>query len=662
VGRDPWFRLTAALALLLPALFLHRTFLRPATHLVAARPDAFPLDDPTTNATAMARAWARFDKGEFAARDDRVFAPAPNAIALGECYPLPSLIGYPFARLFRSVPLGVNVPYFLALALAPVAFYAFYAELAGPGPGALLGAVLVAWGPGRMNTLGVLSPLTAGLIVLAAAYAVRFLRTGRPAYLGLFTGFLLAQAFSGLYPLAQGGLWCLAGVPLAAGRYAVRPGRLAALAAAGLVAIGPAALWHAPLFRLRDSFGVVTDPSTFEAHAADVLALFHGGLFGGPVRDLLEAAVPGFPLGAAAFFPTLSVVAALGAWTCLHRRPTGAGLERSPLPWVLLAVPFFLLALGPTLRLAGRPVGPGPLTFVSNLPVLSSVRGIHRYDQWFDVSLGAAAVLAFAAVARRVRGRWLLVAAGALVALDSWPADIPSYRFPDATPAARALRGLGPDAIVAHYPMGRNEATQAWVDQVAHGRRVVNGWFTFEPLPHRWVGSALGSVDGVVALAMLRDFGAEVVVVDPSRLDPTRRAGLVSLRAPDAALRLRAVSRAGGLDLYWFEPRSPHVLSVASLEGLAFRGREAVVEESLGSLILFFGPRSLDVEVISDVGTEPNRLLVPPVQPSVFRVHLEKPGRAGSEVRDARSGRIFGKTEAAAPHAASNPNSVSAPP
>ena len=55
---DPWLRLTVALALLLPFLVLHRTFLRPTTHLVAARPNAWPLDDPTTNATAMARAWA----------------------------------------------------------------------------------------------------------------------------------------------------------------------------------------------------------------------------------------------------------------------------------------------------------------------------------------------------------------------------------------------------------------------------------------------------------------------------------------------------------------------------------------------------------------------------------------------------------------------------
>ena len=628
-SRDPWLRLTVALALLLPFLVLHRTFLRPTTHLVAARPNAWPLDDPTTNATAMARAWARFDRGEFAAREDRVFAPARNAIALGESYPLPSLVGYPFARLAGSLPLGVNVPYYLALALAPVALYAFYAGLAGPGPGALLAALLVAWGPARMNTLGVLSMLTAGLVILAAARAVAYLRGGRPRDLALFSAFVLAQAFSGLYPLAQGGIWCIAAVLIAAGRDARRPRRLAGLAGAGLLALVPAALWHAPFFRLREDFGVVTDPATFEAHAADLLALFHGGIFGGPVRDLLERLVPGFPIGAAAFFPTLTVVTALVAWAVLGRSPAEGGGTRSPLPWVLLATAFFVAALGPTVRLAGQPLFPGPFALLSDLPVLSSVRGIHRYDQWFDVSLGAAAVLAWAGLRRRFRGRVLPAAACGLVFLDAWPADVPSYRFPEATSAAAALGGLAPDAIVAHYPAGRDVATQAWVDQVAHGRRVVNGWFTFEPMPHRWLGKALESVEGVVALAMLRDFGAEVVVVDSSRLDPGRRAGLAALRAPDPGLRLRKITREGRFDLYWFDPRPPHVLGAADLEGLEFRGREARLPGPPGALVLYFGPSALGVTVGGAGGVTSGELTLAPVQPSPLRAFSHGPPRPG---------------------------------
>lgn len=400
---------------------------------------------------------------------------------------------------------------------------------------------------------------------------------------------------------------------------------------------------------MADGFGVVTDGTTFEAHAADLLSVLHGGIFGGPVRDLLEAAVPGFPLGAAAFFPTLTVLAALVLWAVFSARDRYE-TARSPVPWVLAAAVFFLAALGPVVRAAGRPVGPGPYAAARHLPILKSLRGIHRFDQPYGIALGAAAALAFGLLRRRFPSRATSVAACALVALDSWPAEVPSYRFPDATPAAAAVRSaLPPGAIVAHYPMGRDEATRAWVDQLAHGRRVVNGWFTFEPLPHRWAAKLQASVDGVVALAMLRDFGAEVVVVDPARLDPGRRAGLEALRAPDAALGLRARSRAGGLDLYWFDPRPPRVLSLSSLEGLVFEGREARVASTPGSLVLFFGPEKRDVEVVTSRGRGQDALRLPPVQPAPFRVSLERPVPPGGEVRDARTGRVIGTAERRAP-------------
>ncbi len=648
-GRDPWLRLAWAFALLLPLLVLHRTFLRPATHLVAARPDAHVLDDPTTNATAMARAWARFDRGDFSARDDRVFAPAPNAIALGEWYPLPSLIGYPFARLSGSVPLGVNVPYYFAIVSFTVALYAFYARVAGPGLGALLAALLVSWGPSRMNSLGVLSPLATGLGLLALSAALDWQKSGRAGRLATFGALVIAQGFTSLYGTALTALFGVVALPLAAGADLRRLRRAAALGATAIVAILPAALYHRPYFEVAEVFGVVTDRATFEAHAADLLSILHGGIFGGPVRDLLEAAVPGFPLGAAAFFPTLTVLTALVLWAVFSTRARDE-TARSPVPWVLVAAVFFLAALGPVVRAAGRPVGPGPYAAARHLPILKSLRGIHRFDQPYGIALGAAAAIAFGLLRRRFPSRATSVAACALVALDSWPADVPSYRFPDATPAAAAVRSaLSPDAIVAHYPIGRDEATLAWVDQLAHGRRVVNGWFTFEPLPHRWVAKVQASVDGVVALAMLRDFGAEVVVVDPSRLDPDRRAGLETLRAPDAALRLRARSREGGLDLYWFDPRPPRVLSLPSLDGLVFEGREARIASTPGSLVLFFGPESRDVDVVSATGRVRDVLRVPPVQPAPFRVFLERPVPPGGAVRDARSGRLFGTAEGRGP-------------
>ena len=642
--RDPWLRVAAILAFLLPVLVLHRTFLRPATDLVAARPDAHVLDDPTTNATAMARAWARFDRGDFRPHDDRVFAPAPNAIALGEYYPLPSLVGYPFARLAGSVPLGVNVPYYLALVSFSVALYVLYARIAGPGLAALLATLLVSWGPSRLNSLGVLNTLATGLGLLALSAAFDWQRTGRPGRLAVFAGLVVAQGFTSLYGMTLTALFGLVAFPLLAGSDLRKVGRLLALVVAAFLAVLPAALYNRPYFDAATTLGVATDRATFEAHAADLLSLLHGGIYGGPVRNLLEGLVPGFPLGAAAFFPTVAVIAALGAYAAFVGRGRFA-VVKPPLPWLLVAVAFFVAALGPVIRLAGRPLAPGPYGLMIRLPVLRSLRGIHRFDQPFDIALGAAAALAFVALRRRFPGRALPVVACALVALDAWPADVPSFRFPAATPAATALGSLGADAIVAHYPMGRDEATQAWVDQLVHRRRVVNGWFTFSPLPHRWLEQTLRTADVVVALAALREFGARVVVVDPDRLDAARRAGLERIHPPDAALGLRSVTYAGRLWLFWLEPRAPAVLSLADVRGLVFRGRAALVRRAAGSLVLFFGPEELAVNLVSGGTTRPDRLVLPPVRPSPWSALLTLPVPSGGEVVDAGTGRLLGRGE-----------------
>ncbi|HEV8268340.1 MAG TPA: hypothetical protein VGR00_08915, partial [Thermoanaerobaculia bacterium] len=342
-------------AVVVPFLFFSRTALHPATNLVAARPNASPFDDPTTNATAMARAWARWDARDLAAHDDRIFAPEPNAIALGEYYPIPSLVGYPFARLFQSIPLGVNVPYLLALVFFPVVLYALYARLAGEGYVVALLAFVVAYGPGRMNTLGVMGSLTNAFGLLAVLAALRYLDDGRPKDLVITSIALLVQSLSSLYGVAMTCLFA----PLAVAIVFIGRGRglslrrAAALAAGACLALALGAACQLPYFRLSSEIGVVTSTATFEQHAADLLSLLHGGIFGGPVKEALQIAVPGFPIGAAAFFPTLTFVFVLTLYAIRRSRPIDGP---SPALWVLLAVAFFVAALGPTIRFAGRPL------------------------------------------------------------------------------------------------------------------------------------------------------------------------------------------------------------------------------------------------------------------------------------------------------------------
>ncbi len=436
MSRARWLAAVWIAAALVPLAVFHRTAVAPATRLVAALPSANPLDDPATNATAIARAWARWERGDLRIADDRVFAPVPDALASGEWLPLASIVGYPFHALTGTVPAGVNAAYFLAVFTFPVLLYAFYARLAGPGLVPAVAAFAVAYGPGRMNTLGVVAGLATGFALLAAMAACDFLRRGRGRDLALFGAALVVQGLFSLYGIALGLVFAVPAVLIVAGKEAFRLRRAAALAGTGLAAFLILAVPYGPYFRIGESLGVVPGVRTFEAHAADLLSLLHGGIFGGPVRNALERLVPGFPLGAAAFFPTLAFTFAIGLWAARGRS------ARSPIPWLGLAAVLFVCSLGPTIHVAGRPVGPGPYRLLTGLPILSSLRGIHRFDQWFDVALGAAAVLSLAAVAGHARTAAFRAAFTGLALLDLWPADIPATAFPAPSayvePAGRA--------------------------------------------------------------------------------------------------------------------------------------------------------------------------------------------------------------------------------
>lgn len=106
-----------------------------------------------------------------------------------------------------------------------------------------------------------------------------------------------------------------------------RARRVFGLVGTGLVAFLLLTVPYGPYFRIGESLGIVPGPRAIEPHSADLLSLLHGGIFGGPVRDTLERLVPGFPLGAAAFLPTLAFGLAITTWAVTRGRRV-----RTPLP------------------------------------------------------------------------------------------------------------------------------------------------------------------------------------------------------------------------------------------------------------------------------------------------------------------------------------------
>ncbi|MGA7991243.1 MAG: hypothetical protein WCC53_07435, partial [Thermoanaerobaculia bacterium] len=384
--------LLAAVALLAPLLVLGGAARSPLSRIPCEVTTPACLNgDPLLVTSLLSRAWSRFDRGDYASRDDRVFAPYPDAWAMGEPFLLPALVGYPWARLAAAPAAGYNVALWFACAAALFSAGALFSRLAGPGLPALLGAVLFAWGPARMNNLGVLSILWAGLVPLALAFGLDAL-DGRRRALPLFAAAWLALGFGSLYGLLMGALVAALVLTAAAFGAGDRWRRLPAVAGAGLLAAVPLVLVHLPFFRLERDFDARVSRNLMEGQSADVLSLLHAGAFTGPVGTFLERFGPSFPGGSAALFPTLAALFALGF--CAVLRPASAG-SRLGAPesgfglWGVLSAASLLFALGPTIRFAGVPVAPGPWALLGPLPVFRSVRGLFRWDQWWGLALAA---------------------------------------------------------------------------------------------------------------------------------------------------------------------------------------------------------------------------------------------------------------------------------
>ena len=619
------------------------------------------LGDPVIVLSVMGRAWARWDLGDFSRRDDRVFAPYPDTWPLGEPFLLPALVGYPWARLTGSFAAGYNLPFFLATAGACFAAGLLLADLAGPGWPALAGAILYAWCPGRLNNFGVLGTMWAGFVALVLLFGLRFLRAGRPRDALAASLALLVVGFGSPYPLAMGSV-VVAVVAAVSARSLRRLAGLGFALGAAMLLLGFA---YSPYLRLARDFDAPVGRTSIEAHAADLLALFHTGVFAGPLRDLLDRLVPGFPEGASALFPTLTAVAVCLAGAILLRkggRPPsvrggarrGVGTARSPrhaarslAPWLLLAAVSFLFALGPTIRLAGHAVAPGPYALLAELPGFSGMRGIHRWDQWFGLGVIVASTLVLGRLLRALpvrRGIVLLASVVPLLVLDVWPRAVPAQVVPPSSPFNATIRGLPSEAMVAAWPFRRDTSERAWVEQLYHGRRVVTGFQTFPPPIHGWLSAFLADKPFEAAFAIYAELGVSAVDVDLAAVSRREGDRIQALLAGGVLPGVRAAMRAPSRLLLLLEPRAPLLVAAGDLSGLRFDGASAVVLSAPGRLAFRLGSGQVDVEIESAAGRSLDVLLIPVVGAGELVASLSRPLPPGAIVRSTSDSREIGRS------------------
>ena len=662
LSRRRFLALLAIAAVAGPLLVFHEASVSPLTRIPCGRPAPNQmLGDPVIILSVMGRTWDRWDRGDFSRTDDRVFAPYPDTWKLGEPWLLPAVVGYPWARLTGSPELGYNVPYFLAAAVACFAAGLLLADLAGPGWAALAGAVLFAWSPARLNNFGVIGTMWAGFVPLVLLFALRFLRFGRPRDAALASASLVVTGLGSTYPLVMGSV-VVAVVAVASAKSFRRLLGLGLALGAGVALL---AAWYWPFLGLAREWDAPLGASRMEVQAADLLSVLHTGLFAGPLRDLLDRLVPGFPEGAAACFPTLAVLGVFLVSAFLLRgeargeRSPGGGRDASPWTWLVLAGLCFVFALGPTIRFAGQPLFPGPYRLLAGLPGISGMRGLNRWDQWVGLGLVVAATILLGRLLRgssRRRGALVLAGLAPLLALDLWPRTVPAQPLPPPSPFNSLLRALPREAILAVHPYRRETSDRSWGEQLSHGRRVVNGYQSFPPPIHDWLVTFLAGKPFEAAFAVYSELGATAIEVDLEALPRSEgeriRALVASRFLP--GVRADARSRAPSRLLLLLEPRPPVLVDPRSFAGLRFEGGSAVVARASDRLVFRLGSARVDVEVESAAGRSRDVLLVPVVGAGELVATLSKPLPPGAIVRLVGDGREIGRR---APEAAPGPPS-----
>lgn len=634
-----------------PVGFVPRVAMSPMTAVPCggSLPDC-RLGDPIIGVSVLGRAWDRMDRGEPWNRDDRVFAPYPDTWALGEGRPLQALITYPIARGTGSFALGYNVEYLLACVVTTLAAGGFFSRLAGTGWPALVAAVAFTWAPARLNNLGVDVTLWCGFVPLALSFGLDYLRGGRRGRLLLFASSWLVVGFSCLYGTTMGGLFSAMALGTAGLATAARRRRLLPLGAAGFAVAVLLVVSFLPYFRLATDFDARASRRTQEGHAADLASLLKTGASSGPSRDLLQRLVPGFPEGAAAFFPTFGALFALASFALLRRKGDGDAEGRPPeqsvLFWLGFALLSFLFALGPTITFLGRPLVPGPWRLLGRLPVLDSMRGIHRWDQWFDLALFAATALALAALFRSRPRAGSVVAAVtvALLTFDLWPRTVVADPVPPPSPVNDLVLMLPRDAIVATYPFERPTSERAWAEQLYHGRRVLTGYQTFPPPIHYWVSELSGSVSVRETLQIYRELGAAAFEIVLSDLDLRRQSEAEEIAAEPSLVGAVRAERQKDRILLRVAPREPILLDPLVAGGLVFHGGSATAAAPPGRLAFRLRSASWPATVIAGGISSKTTLTWDLVGIGGLRVRLSPPVPPGAEVRDS-DGRPIGRTE-----------------
>lgn len=230
--------------------------------------------------------------------------------------------------------------------------------------------------------------------------------------------------------------------------------------------------------------------------------------------------------GARAVFPGVTVVV-LGSI---------ALFTRSRYRWFLAAIAavFFVLALGPQLKIHAQVVGSLPLSLlIRAVPLFDAIR--HPVTFAVPATMGAGLLAAMGAQRLRLGERPMLLAVVLAFAVAETWSGWPPRMAPAPLPVAYALLQSHPPGALLNLPLDDTSKYQWWA--TLHGMPMVNGAGAFEPrryadlhrlLRREWSDPAMGNLQGRRSTSLLQNRFPISYVVLHAWADPALRSNIAA--------------------------------------------------------------------------------------------------------------------------------------
>lgn len=412
-----------------------------------------------------------------------------------------------------------NLLIVLHYALSGWFFFLFARELTRCTAGALIAGLVWTASPFQYFYVAQMNLTTLEFLPLAGWFIVRTWRGGgwRPM-LGIVLSAALLAASSSYYLVytALLGVALVLGARFWDGEVSWSAG-LKRLLVPGVLAAGAVVAVAWPLLSETFSAGVEADGGVSDK------VIFRRS------NDLLGFSWVASPEQAIVSWPTMLGYVTLAIVVAGFRR------TRQQMFWLVLALLFFVLGLGPKLHVGGSDTGvPLPYAWLSDLPLLSMLRKPDRFIVMVQLCVALLAAHGWRHVALRIpegRRRLAMGAALALVAVESSAAPLRTWPI-EVSPYLQQLADDDSVNAVVHLPhyAGSPWDARANYSQTHHGKRMAQGYTTNlaisteqEAQGEAWrrAQAALRRGNATPLVARMEQDGIDVVIVHKTA--PTKR-------------------------------------------------------------------------------------------------------------------------------------------